>query len=98
MSEVEILSQSTALGTPQQNGVAKRRNITLLEIVRAIISYTTLHMSFWGYALETVTHLLNLVPSKTVSKIPIELWTGRKPSTETHPYLRLPSTCVERKD
>jgi transposase InsO family protein len=64
-----------ALGTPQQNGVAERRNRTLLEMVRAIMSYATLHMSFWRYALETSTQLLNLVPSKNVSKILAELWT-----------------------
>jgi hypothetical protein len=50
------------------------------------MSYRTLPMSFWGYALETTTHLLNLVPSKIVSKIPSELWIGRRPST-----------CAERK-
>jgi transposase InsO family protein len=73
--EVEILSQLIALRTPQQNGEAERRNRTLLEMVRAIMSYDTLPMSFWGYALETTTPLLNLVPSKTVSKILVELWT-----------------------
>jgi transposase InsO family protein len=53
--EVEILSQLTAPKTPQQNGEAERRNRTLLEMVRAIMSYATLPMSFWGYALETTT-------------------------------------------
>jgi hypothetical protein len=49
-------------------------------MLRAMMSYATLPMSFWGYALETATHLLKLVPSKTVSKIPSELWTWQKPS------------------
>ncbi|KAL8528512.1 hypothetical protein ACS0TY_006083 [Phlomoides rotata] len=44
------------------------------------MSYTDLPKSFWGYALETVTHILNLVPSKSIPKTPTELWTGRKPS------------------
>ncbi|KAH9727196.1 hypothetical protein KPL70_008566 [Citrus sinensis] len=38
---------------------------------------------FWhvsGLALETAVYLLNLVPSKSVPKTPIELWSGRKPS------------------
>ena len=51
-----IVSQLTALGTPQQNGVAGRRNRTLLEMVRSMISYSTLSVSFWGYALKTVMH------------------------------------------
>ena len=43
-----IVSQLTALGTPQQNGVAKRRNRTLLEMVRFMMSYSTLPVSFLG--------------------------------------------------
>ena len=75
-----IVSQIVAPGTPQQNGVAKRRNRTLLEMVRSMISYSTLPISFLEYALNTAMYLLNLVPSKSVPKTPVELWNGRKPS------------------
>ena len=75
-----IVSRLTAPGTPQQNGVAERRNKTLLEMVRSMMSYPTLSISFWGYALNTAIHLLNLVPSKSVPKTPMELWSRRKPS------------------
>ena len=80
LTQEGIVSQLSALGTPQQNGVAKRRNRTLLDMVRSMLSYSSLPISFWGYALETVTYLLNLIPSKSVSKTPTELWNGRKPS------------------
>ncbi|KAH9697148.1 hypothetical protein KPL71_023495 [Citrus sinensis] len=76
--ENEIISQLTAPGTPQQNGVAERRNRTLLDMVRSMLSYSSLPISFWGLALETAVYLLNLVPSKSVPKTPIELWSGRK--------------------
>ena len=36
----------TTPGTPQQNGVAKRRNMTLLEMGRSMMSYSTLLISF----------------------------------------------------
>ena len=49
-----IVSQLTAPGTPQQNGVAERRNRTLLDMVRSMMSYSSLPPSFWGYALQTV--------------------------------------------
>ncbi|KAH9679182.1 Integrase catalytic domain-containing protein [Citrus sinensis] len=75
-----IISQLTAPGTPQQNGVAERRNTTLLDMVRSMLSYSSLPISFWGLALETAVYLLNLVPSKSMPKTPIELWSGRKPS------------------
>ena len=41
-----IVSQLTARGTPQQNGVVERRNRTLLEMVKSIMSYSTLPVSF----------------------------------------------------
>ena len=51
-----------------------------MEMVRSMMSYSDWPDSFWGYALETVAYILNLVPSKSVPTTPIELWTGRKPS------------------
>ena len=75
-----IISQFSAPGTPQQNGVAERRNRTLLNMVRSMLSYSTLPVSFWGYALQTAMYILNDVPSKSVPQTPHELWTGRKPS------------------
>ena len=71
LTENGIISQLTAPITPQQNGMAKRRNRTLLEMVRPMMSYSTLPISFWGYALGTTMHLLNLVPSKMFLK---HLW------------------------
>ena len=66
--------------TPQQNGVAERRNCTLMEIVRSMMSYSSIPISLWGEALKTAMYILNRVPSKAVPKTPFELWTGRKPS------------------
>ncbi|VFQ77366.1 unnamed protein product [Cuscuta campestris] len=80
LKEHGILSQLTPLGTPQLNGVSERRNRTLLDMVRSMISLTTLLESFWGYALKTAAHTLNRVPSKAVESTPYELWRGRKPS------------------
>ncbi|GKB54529.1 putative RNA-directed DNA polymerase [Tanacetum coccineum] len=59
--------------TPQLNGVAERRNRTLLDMVRSMMCRATLPISLWGYALETVAHILNLVPTKKVSNIPFEI-------------------------
>ena len=44
-----IVSQFTTPKTPQQNGVAEIMNKTLLEIVRSMMSYSTLPISFWGH-------------------------------------------------
>ncbi|GJX05477.1 retrotransposon protein, putative, ty1-copia subclass [Tanacetum coccineum] len=66
--------------TPQLNGVAERRNRTLLDMVQSMMCRATLPISFWGYALETAAHILNLVPTKKVSKTPFEMWKGKHPS------------------
>ena len=66
-------------GTPQRNGVSERRNRTLLDMVRSMMSLVGLPLSFWGYALETVAFTLNRAPSKSVEMTPYELWFGKKP-------------------
>ena len=80
LKENGIISQLTLPGTPQLNGVAERRNRTLLDMVRSMMSISEFPISFWGYALETAIYLLNRVPTKSVPKTPYELWTGKKPS------------------
>jgi hypothetical protein len=75
-----IVPQLTPPGTPQRNGVSERRNRTLLDMVRSMMSQSNLPLSFWGYALETATFTLNRVPSKSVVKTPYEMWTGKTPS------------------
>ena len=68
-----IISQLTPPYTPQHNEVSEKRNHTLLDMVRSMMSFTDLPMSFWGYALEIATHTLNRVPSKSVDKTKYEL-------------------------
>ena len=79
LRECGIVSQMTPPRTPQWNGVSERRNRTLLDMVRSMMSQVTLPISFWGYALETAAFILNRTPTKSVQKTPYELWTGRCP-------------------
>ena len=74
-----IVSQLMPPGTPQRNGVSERRNRTLLDMVRSMMSLTDLPLSFWGYALETATFTLNRASSKSIETTPYELWFGKKP-------------------
>ena len=59
LKQCGIVSQLTPPGTPQRNGVSERRNRTLLDMVRSMMSLTNLPLSFWGYALETAAFTLN---------------------------------------
>ncbi|GJZ36835.1 retrotransposon protein, putative, ty1-copia subclass [Tanacetum coccineum] len=75
-----IISQLTPPYTPQHNGVSERRNRTLLDMVRSMMSLTTLPMSFWGYALESAARIINTVSIKKVNKTPYEMWHGKVPN------------------
>nr|GEV26433.1 retrotransposon protein, putative, Ty1-copia subclass [Tanacetum cinerariifolium] len=74
-----IIAHLTPPYTPQHNGVSERRNRTLLDIVRSMMSQTTLPNSFWDYALETAARILNMVPTKKVEKTPYKVWHGKAP-------------------
>jgi hypothetical protein len=74
------VAQYSMPGDPEQNGVVERRNHTLMDMVRSMVSYSMLLISLWMEAIKTVVHILNRVPSKSVPKTPYELWTGRKPT------------------
>ena len=62
------------------NGVSERRNITLKDMVRSMISHSNLPKSLWGEALKTTSDILNRLPTKATAKTPYELWTAKKPS------------------
>jgi len=55
-----IRQKKTSPKTPQLNGLAKRMNRTLMERVRCLLSKAKLSGSFWGEALYTVAHVINL--------------------------------------
>ena len=51
-----------------------------MNMVRSMLINLSLLVSLWMYTLRTTQYLLNRDPSRSISKIPFELWTGRKPS------------------
>jgi transposase InsO family protein len=89
-----IVAQYSTPGEPQQNGVAERHNRTLMDMVRSMISYSTLSLGLWMGALKITIHILNRVPSKSVPKTQYEFWTGRIPSLN---HLRVWGSPAEAK-
>ena len=63
----DIVHQTTCPYTPQQNGVAERKNRQLLEVVRASLLEAHLLLSYWGEALTSAVYLINHVPSQSVN-------------------------------
>jgi hypothetical protein len=69
----------TVHNTPQQNGVAKRRNRTIIERVRALLHASGLPRFLWGEAARHVVWLMNCTTTKAVDgKAPHEAAFGDK--------------------
>ena len=75
-----IVHQTTAPYTPQQNGVAERKNRTLKEMINSMLNSSGLPHNLWGEALLTANFILNRIPFKNSNKSPYEVWKGRLPS------------------
>nr|GEW47390.1 hypothetical protein [Tanacetum cinerariifolium] len=67
--------------TPQQNGVAKRRNRTSIEASRTMLADAKLPVTFWAEAVNTACYVQNRVlVNKSQNKTPYELSNGRTPA------------------
>ncbi|GJT68848.1 putative ribonuclease H-like domain-containing protein [Tanacetum coccineum] len=76
-----ILRQFSVARTPQQNGVAKRRNRTLIEAARTMLADSKLPTTFWAEAVNTACYVQNRVlVVKPHNKTPYELFHGRTPT------------------
>nr|GEY21753.1 putative ribonuclease H-like domain-containing protein [Tanacetum cinerariifolium] len=64
---------------PQQNGIVERRNRTLVEAARTILTFASLPLFFWAEAIATACFTLNhSIIHKHFDKTPYELMNKRK--------------------
>ena len=94
-----ILRQYSVARTPQQNGVAERRNRTLIEAARTMLSDSKLPIPFWAEAVNTACFVQNR--SKVVkphNKTPYELFHGKKPLIDFLKPFGCPVTILNTKD
>ncbi|KAI3735591.1 hypothetical protein L6452_15098 [Arctium lappa] len=71
----------SSVRTPQQNGVAERRNRTIIEAARSMLSDSHLPTQFWVEAVNTACFTQNRsLIIKRFGKTAYELFVGRKPS------------------
>lgn len=74
-----IKRQLTAAYTPQQNGVAERRNRTIMNMVRCLLSEKEMPKTLWPDAVRWTIHVLNRSYTRSIKdKVPEERWTGFK--------------------
>jgi transposase InsO family protein len=70
--EHRIIHEMTPPYSPQSNGIAKRKNRTLTELVNAMLETAGLSKEWWGEAILTACHVPNRVPIKNKEITPFE--------------------------
>lgn len=75
-----IQSQLTTAYSPQQNGVAERKNRSIIEMARCMLLNANLPHTFWGEAVSTAVYIQNRTITRATNSIPIERWDGTKVS------------------
>nr|GEU63483.1 integrase, catalytic region, zinc finger, CCHC-type, peptidase aspartic, catalytic [Tanacetum cinerariifolium] len=79
--EVGISQHFFAARTPQQNDVVERRNRTLVEAARTLLTFANLPLFLWAEAIATTFFTKNhLIIHKRFDKTPYELINKRKPN------------------
>nr|GFB41813.1 hypothetical protein [Tanacetum cinerariifolium] len=79
--EVGITQQFSATRTPQQNGIVERRNRTLVEAARTMLTFGNLPSFLWAEAIATACFTQNRsIIHKRFDKTPYELINKRKPN------------------
>ena len=69
----------TTTYTPQQNGVAERKNRTILNMVRSLLNKGEVPKKFWPDAVVWSVHILNRSSTFSVRDMTSqEAWSGRK--------------------
>ena len=74
-----IKIQYTAAYSPQQNGVAERKNRSLIEMARCMLLDANMEKKYWAEAVNTANFLQNRLPTRTIGRTPYELWYRKKP-------------------
>ena len=72
--------------SPESNGVAKRKNRTLKEMMNSLLVSASAPNNLWGEAILSACHLQNRIPYKKTGKTPYELWKGHEPNLK---YLKV---------
>jgi transposase InsO family protein len=79
--EKGVKHEFSAKYTPEQNGVVERKNRTLIDMVRSMLSEYNVSDTFWAEAINTACHGSNrLYCHRLLKKTSYELLIGRKPN------------------
>ncbi|XP_039688543.1 uncharacterized protein [Medicago truncatula] len=61
------IHQTSCTNTPQRIGVAERKHRHIIEIAHSLLLSASVPSEFWGEAVLTVVHAINIIPSSVIS-------------------------------
>ena len=64
-----LFTKKSCAGTPQQNGLAERKNCHLLEVARALLFSRNVPNIYWGDIVLTTSYLINHIPFRTLNSL-----------------------------
>jgi hypothetical protein len=83
---VAFSKKHSAAYTPQQNGVAERKNRTLMDMARSMLAEFKSPYNFWAEAIYTACHSSNrLFLRKGLNMTPYQILTESKPNIKYFP-------------
>ena len=62
-----ICIENIVPGTPQENGVSERMNMTIMECARSMRLHASFPLQFWVDVIDTVVYLINIGPSSSLN-------------------------------
>ncbi|CAN1338667.1 Retrovirus-related Pol polyprotein from transposon TNT 1-94 [Linum perenne] len=92
LSQEGIIHCSSCVDTPQQNGIAERKNRHLLDTARALMFTNQVPKYLWGEAVLTATYLVNRLPSRV-----LQYKTPKDVLLAAHPHVRAYISDLEPK-
>ena len=99
-----ITSQYTVPYCPQQNGIAERKNRSLVEMSRCMLAEANMNYTYWGEAVNTANYIQNRLISSAIPCTPYERWEGRKANASnlhifgSKAYVLLPKEKLKKVD
>ena len=84
--------------TPQQNGVAERKNRHIAEVARALMAEKSMPHCYWAEAVSVAVYIMNRTPTAAVHDVtPKEKFFSRKPDLShlKSVWMHCVCTCAE---
>ncbi|CAL8090833.1 unnamed protein product [Prunus armeniaca] len=82
-ADIGIERPLTTPYTPQQNGVAERKNRTIVEMAKCLLLEKKIPLELWAETVNTSVYILNRCLTKALNKkTPFEAYSGRKPGVK----------------